>query len=482
MSFDTLGTIKSATGLGAGLDIKGLVTQLVDLEGKYKTEKLEKDEADTLAEITGYGNVKSSLSSLKDAIENLKDPTKFQTRKTAISNDSTVDASTTYFTATANGNSLPTNYTIEVEQLARAHKLGSKIFNTESTIIGEGTLSITKGFGQDVSATYDFTIDENNNTVAGIKEAINARTGTTGIAATLITTDAGVQLIISTNDPGTKNTLEITTTDDDGNDTDDSGLSQLVTANMTLNQSPLDANVRIDGQLVTASSNRLVDTIEGITIELFKAEDDKVHTLTISNDPETAKESISTFVEKYNEYIDVIKGLTEYNEISPDESGILLGDSILRNISTLITNSLLDTRVDASGIVSFASIGVTTDPTTGKLEIDEDTLDSKLNSKFDSVGSMFGDEVNGVAVNLFDLIDNLLNSDGLISLRTNELNQDLRDIDDDKVKNALKLDRLEIDLTLQFASLDALLGQFQNVSDKLASDLGNFVAPLSFKK
>lgn len=482
MSFDTLGTIKSATGLGAGLDIQGLVSQLVDLEGKYKTEKLEQDEEDTKAEISGYGDVKSKLSALQDSLDKLQNASTFQARKTAVSNDPASDQSTTFFTATATGSSLPTTYDIEVTQLAKAHKLSSAVFNTESTIIGEGTLSITKGFGQDISTTYDFTIDSGNNTVAGIKEAINARTGTTGIAATLITTDAGVQLVISTNEPGVKNTLDIAVTDDDGNDSDNAGLSQLITANMTVQQAPLDAIISIDGQAVTSSSNRLVDTIEGVTLELLKAEAGRTHTLTINNDPEAAKALIEEFVTAYNEYLDVIQGLTNYDEFNQEDNGILIGDSVLRNINTQVNNALLDTRVDASGIVSFASIGLLTNATTGKLEIDEDTLDAKLNSNFDSVASMLGDDTDGIATQMYDLVENLLNSEGLITLRTDALIQDLRDIEDDQIENELKLDRLEVDLTLQFAALDALLGQFQNVSDKLAADLGNFVDPLSFKK
>ncbi len=81
--------------------------------------------------------------------------------------------------------------------------------------------------------------------------------------------------VITSKETGEVNGLKITVADDDGNATDNNGLSKLAydplaTAgsgkNMSQLQAPLNALLNIDGIDVVKASNTVTDAIEGVTI------------------------------------------------------------------------------------------------------------------------------------------------------------------------------------------------------------------------
>lgn len=477
----TTGTLKSSVGLGSGIEIESLVNQLVDLEGKYETEKLNKDQVSTEAKITAYGNIKGALSDLKDAVDAIKTESLFEEYVTSISNDPTVSADTAYFSASATSEAVSGKYTIEIEQLAQAHKL-SKSFNTASQIVGTGTLRIEVGAGQSVSKLVDYSINSDNNTVTGIKNLINSTSNQTGVVATIVTSDDGVNLVISSKETGVKNTLDISVlSDSDGDDEDDAGLSQLITANMTVASTAQDTNVRIDGQLVTSSKTKLVDAIDGITLDLKKAEDSKVHTLSVSVDEKAIKDKMKNYVEKYNEVVDLISEATRTSPSSPELSGDLVADANIRLIESRLRNSLSFTKQSRAGIISLANIGITSDGKTGKLILNDSKYDSVTGSDMSSVISMLTG-ASGVASNQSDLIDSLINADGTITRATNNLNDNLGLIVLDKAKLNYRLESQRFYLTTKFASLDALLGGLQSTGSFLQQQLDGMVDPLAFKK
>ena len=488
MSFDTLGTIKSATGLGSGLDITSIVSQIVAAEGKFKQDRIILDQGEALAKITGFGNLKSSLSSFRDSLKSLKEPAQFQTRKTTIVNDPTTLADTTYFSALSITGTAASSYTIEVEQLAQAHKLGRTFADAnKSFVVGTGTIKLTVGAGQPNTQTFDIAITSDDQTVEGIAAAINNRTSSSGVSATVVTLDAGVQLVISANIPGVAKTLDIAVIDDaDGNDVDDSGLSQLITANQAVLAAPQDSLVKIDGQLVTTSSNTLVDVISGVVLELEKAEDGKIHTLKVEVDKTAATVNVNKFVEDYNGIVDVINELTKFNILDPEKKGDLFADPTVRLIANTLRTQVVRRVIDPTGFSSLASIGITSDEKTGKLKIDQTKLNGALDTNFDAVGNLFGldDGANqGIALSLFTKVDGLITTGGTIPSQTESLTDDLTQLNKDQVKLNTKLDRLEVELTLKFAALDALLGQLQLTSNQLSLQLEQIkVDPLSFRK
>ena len=476
-----LGTLKSSVGLGSGIEIQSLVDQLVDLEGKYVTENLDKDELSVQAKITAFGNLKGALSDFKDSVNAIRTASTFEEHSTSVSNDPTSDAATTYFTASSTSSAVPASYTVEVEQIAKAHKM-SKDFTTSSQVVGTGTLRIVVGQGQSVSTTVDYTINSENNSVDGIKNLINSTTNQTGIVASTIVSDAGVKLIISAKETGVKNTLGISVlSDSDSNLTDDSGLSQLTTANMTEVSAALDSNIRIDGQLITSAKSILVDVIDGITLDLKKAEDGKIHDLKINVDQSKIKDKVKNYVEKYNDVMNLIKELTTTNSTHPELAGDLVNDANMRTIDSRLRRTLTTSKSTPSGLNTLANIGITTNIKTGELLFDDDKYSKATNSNVSDLVMMFTG-VNGVASLQYDELDAFLNSDGVVSKASDKLNAHLKEITVEKAEHILKLEKKRIFLTLKFASLDGLLGQLQSLSNFVSTQFASSVEPLSFKK
>ncbi|NIP73474.1 MAG: hypothetical protein GWO16_10800, partial [Gammaproteobacteria bacterium] len=75
-------------------------------------------------------------------------------------------------TATATRGAKPGKHTLVVEQLALNHQLASQGYETPQDQVGQGRFDITVGEGNPITVV----IDETNNTLEGLKDAINFAT------------------------------------------------------------------------------------------------------------------------------------------------------------------------------------------------------------------------------------------------------------------------------------------------------------------
>ena len=224
----------TVSGLGSGIDIDGLVSQLVEAEGQPAAIRIARSEARFQSDLSAIGTLKSTLSSFQKAVQALQSPADFLSR-TAASSDNTL------FTVTAESTAAPGSYEIEVTQLAEAARMRSNDFTSESEVIGTGTLDISIG-----ADTFSLTIDSSNQTLEGIRDAINSAENNPGITASLINVDSGTRLILSSDKIGAANTITVTATDDDALDSFD--LTRLDSVNLTTIQAAQDAIVLVDQQ------------------------------------------------------------------------------------------------------------------------------------------------------------------------------------------------------------------------------------------
>lgn len=474
-SFPTTGSVTS-TGLGSGIDIEGLISKLVEAEGKVPAEQLNVQETTVLGKLTGFGTLKGALSDFQDSLTNIKEVSSFQVRKTSVTNSTT--STDTYFSVTSTSDAVPAKHEIEVVQLAQAHKLASGDFATANTVVGTGTLNLVVG-----TSNHTISIDSSNNTLAGIKNEINKVSTSTGVSASILTLDSGSRLVLSSNKPGLNSAITVLVTgDSDGNDTDNSGLSQLASMNLTELQSAQNSIVRIDNatQTVTTSSNQLVNVIEGVTIDLLKADPGNEHYLEVSLDKTAAVSQVENFIEKFNNLITEMNTLTKRGE-GDDDNGVLLGDATLRNIESNLRNALHTVVSNVGGYNSLSEMGISTNSTTGLLSLDSDKLSNKIDENFDAVGNLFGG-TNGVAGVLDNLVDGYIKADGTITTQTDGLKIQLDNITDERQKLEDRLQNLEDRHRTKLLYMDQLVAQLSAVSDRLAQQLDTFVEPLSFKK
>src|SRR5690606_11633723 len=92
------------------------------------------------------------------------------------------------------------SYQVEVKSLATSSKIALQPFpNTAEApaTFGGGTLTFKVG-----EKSLSVTVDETSNTLAGIRDAINAGGKDMGLSATIVTDDAGARLVLSSASTG----------------------------------------------------------------------------------------------------------------------------------------------------------------------------------------------------------------------------------------------------------------------------------------
>lgn len=443
----------TASGIGSGLDIASLVSQLVAAESEPATARLNAKEITLGSELSAYGTLKSALSTFQSSVTKLEDELAFQVFNATSSNGDV-------FTSTASDTAVAGKYNIEVMQIAESDKVRSGDFTASTEVVGTGTLDISLG-----ATTFQLTIDSDNNTLEGIRDAINSATDNPGITATLINVDSGTQLIFSSEQIGASNTISVAAVDDDAMDGFD--LTRLDSANLVSLQTAKDAIIKVDTQTVTRDSNSFSDVISGVTFSLVKAQPGTIETLTVGSDNASIKKDIKSFVTNYNVLIGVMKGLSNYDETTK-VAGALNGDSILRGIQGKLQQAL-STTIGEGTFSNLSELGITLGDG-GSYVIDDAKLDSMLANDLNDVQAFFSSS-GGMAQNFTNALAGYVDNDGIIDSRSDGLQERLDSIDDSRDKLVRRMAAYESRLSLQFTAMDILVSQLQSTGNFLTQQL-----------
>ncbi|NNF41328.1 MAG: flagellar filament capping protein FliD [Woeseiaceae bacterium] len=447
-----------SNGIGSGLDISGIVQQLVVAEGEPVISRLSQQEAKVQAKLSGFGSLKSALSDLRDKLDVMKDLDKFLSRKAVSGNEDK-------FTVSANTGAVPSSYSIEVVQLAQAQKLTSGAFSDSDAVVGTGTLTLQIGV-----EGVAIDINSENNTLAGIRDAINSSTGNPGIAATVVNADSGSYLILTSQSTGAENSIKVTQSGGDG------GLAALEydppnSTALTESIAAQDGLIRVDGFDVQSNNNTFAGAVEGVTITARESTSGGTETLTVENDAEAVQDLVADFVESYNALVETFDGLTDYDP-EANIAAPLLGDASVRGIRDQIRRELSVTTTDVGGpFSSLTDIGVEVQ-LDGTLSIDEQALSDALASDFADFGQLFA-STDGFAVRLHGLTDGYLKSDGIVETRTQGLTDQIDGFSEQADALNERLAALETRLLRQFNALDSLLGQLSTTSNFLSQQLSS---------
>ncbi len=239
-------------------------------------------------------------------------------------------------------------------------------------------LTIQQGGGKD-PVTID--ISAANSSLTGIRDAIN--NAKAGVSASIINVGNGqYRLSVTSNDTGSDNAMTLSVSGDSalqsfmGYDpkASSNGMEESVTAQ--------NAKLTVNNVPIENSSNTISDALEDITLNLNDVTTGN-QTLTITKDTSKAESAIKAWVDAYNALQDTFSSLTKYTAVdagaeSQDTSnGALLGDSTLRTIQTQL-KTLLGNTHSSSDYKTLSQIGITTDASTGKLELSTDKLQAAL--------------------------------------------------------------------------------------------------------
>jgi flagellar hook-associated protein 2 len=388
----------SSAGIGSGLDINGIISQLMAVE-RRPLAALDQKEAKYQTKLSAYGALKGAMSSFQTAMRDLSTLSKFQAVKTTV-------ADTAILSASASASANPGSYSIEVKQLAQSHKLASAGFANATDTVGSGTLTIQFGTWNGTTftanadkATQSVTIASSQNTLTGIRDAVNA--AKIGVTAAIVNdgTTSGNKLVFTSNDTGAANSLKITVADDDGNNTDNSGLSRLAYdpagtsgngKNLTETVAAQNATLKVDGiDNISKASNTVTDVVQGVTLTLLKTSAANTPTtLTVARDTGAVQTSVEAFVKAYNDLRKTVTDLTAYNADTKQASA-LQGDAAARSVLTQVRRTLSTALTGLSGAYTdLSQVGVSF-KSDGTLSLDATKLQSALSSNFNDVAGVF---------------------------------------------------------------------------------------------
>ncbi|MBW2196014.1 MAG: flagellar filament capping protein FliD [Deltaproteobacteria bacterium] len=453
----------SVGGLISGLDTNG---------------KLQQQEAAYQVELSAYGSLQGILGSLKSAMEDL-DSVSNLTSFSATSGD------TDLFSVSADENATAGSYGITVQQLAGAHKLTSGAFS-EDELVGEGTIHLKVGNGSttDIAVSATDTIDD-------VAQAINDAEA--GVQAAVIFDGTDYFLTLAAEETGADNVINLTVTDTgDTNDIDMNGLSRLVydkavTENLSNTQDAADSIITVDGVAdIHRDTNVIDDVIEGVTITLESAPaaPDNEATLTVRRDMAAVVSRITSFVDAYNEVLDLFETYQSYDS-DTEAAGVLLGDATTNSIRNSLDNRVTDTVPGVESFDRLADLGIALNGE-GRLEVNSTTLNDGLDDNFDDVIQFFTQTTEGsegFAVRMVDTLDAILDStDGTLAARTDGIQTSIDGIEDQVERIEMRNLAWETRTRAQFNALELLLAEYQNTGNYLSQqivgmqNLNNFIS------
>ena len=220
---------------------------------------------------------------------------------------------------------------------------------------------------------------------------------------------------------------------------------------------------------VTRGTNTISDVIQGITLHLESA-----GTTTLDIDRDTAKitGSVNQFIGTYNEVISVIEEL-KGDVLRTDRASLLSLESQFSGI--------LNTAGATSGAFQFLfELGVSTQ-LDGQLTLDTTVLESALASDPDGIADLFSNDLDGIAFRFEALAGTLLEAGGLFDSREENLNQQIKELEDRRLNLEFRLAQKEATLVAQFTALDTLIAQLNSTSSFLTVQLEQIAAMTNFR-
>lgn len=446
-------------GVGSGFPIQAFVDATVAGERAAKDQQLSRRADSIDVQLSAYGTIKSAMDEFSTALKKLTEDDAFQKRSATLNHED-------FIAVKADSTAVAGSYSIQVIQLAQAHKLGSAAVEPDKSL---GSGSLTLGVGGE---SFTVNIDINKSSLADVAAAINNAEDNTGVRATVITDDGGSRLVYFADKTGEDHQITVAASSNGDGEAGNSltALGQTTEINQAQN-----AKVSIDGATVTSQSNQIKDAIAGVTLDLKavnNAAGEKPNTtLTIGYDKEAVETNIKDFVSSYNKVVSTLNKLTSYDVVN-EKAGALNGDSTARSLQSNMRAILGESVSGAiSGLNSLNDLGIKT-KRDGSIELDNSVLNEQLTDNFDKLGALFSSD-NGVGSKLSNLIDGYIGSEGVITQKNDALNKQMTRVEQDADKFELYMSSFEARVYKQFSAMDMAVAQMNQQLNSMMAAFSN---------
>ena len=459
------------------LDVPTLVSQLMAVE-RRPIDTLNTQITSYQTKISSFGTLSGLVSSFQTAAQNLG---------TTLQKLAATPSDPSVFSATAGSTAVPGNYTVEVSKLAQSQSLVAAGQASSTAAIGNGTATtvtfdfgtigggtLTNGvysgaaFTSNGNGTASITIDSTNNTLEGIRDAINS--AAMGVTATIVNDGSGTpyRLALTSGSSGASNSMKITTSGGDGSIGSLLGYDPAGTQNLTQTIAAQNADLTVNGIAITSASNTVSEAIQGVTLTLTNTTAAPVN-LTVARDTTAINTAASGFIDAYNALASQIKSRSAY-ATNGSAGGALAGDGTLRVMQDQL-RGIFNTPASGGTLTSLAEVGIAFQKD-GSLSLDSSKLNSAISANFSDVTNLFSSST-GFATRLADWAQSTLDPGGLIDTRTQSLNKYVQDRNDeiDRLENQMMA--LQKKYTAEYTNLNLLLSRMNSTSTYLTQQLSS---------
>ena len=478
----------SSPGLGSGLNVTSIVSQLVAVE--QQPVALLQQKGNTLqTKLSVFGQVKSELASLQDAASALMDSSTWASK--TFSSDTTAAV-----TGTATSSALSSAYSVSVGNLAANQSVRTN-FASAYTAPADDTLNIRLGswnaagtsFTAGTAAAVSVSVKAGDS-LSTIAASINAKSSSAGISATVVTSGSTQQLLIRGTGTGASSAFQIVST---------SGASPLAYAatetldaqgqslspqqytdsgsGMLQTQAAADASITIDGITVTSPTNTVTDAIPGVTLNLL-AKTTSAANISVDSDKTAIKAKIQAFQNAYNTLAADLKTQTAY-DATTKIGGPLLGDGTTTGLQTMMRSLIGASGPASSSIGRLSDLGLQIQAD-GSLSTNSTKLDAALQdvdnvkaffSSASGTGSASGD---GIAKRVHDFAFGALGVNGSVTAHSAAFQKSIDQNNTAIDKFNTHIADYQKQLLAQYNQLDTQMGTLSSLSSFVSSQIAQW--------
>lgn len=460
----------SSIGIGSGLEVETIVSQLVALESK-PIAALQTKATGINTQISAFSQLKSQISNLQDQIDKLTKPATWLGNTLTSSNSTQV-------TGTATSSAVQATYDVEVSQMAAGQTIGSGLV-ASGTTLGPGKLTISMGTygangltpntkdGKNVSFSVEIAAEDDS--LAKIAAKINAAKG--DVSATVLKDHTGERLVLQSKTTGVNSAFSV--------EAEGAGLQQFAyngtDGTMKRSVEAQDTLAKINGINMASHTNVFEEVAAGVTLTVAQksAKDAAPVRITIANDTATAKTALKNLVESYNALSSALKTMTAYDKDSKT-AGTLQGDSTAINLQSALRRLLSGPGGEGGEFNSLSQMGIAFQAD-GTLKIDDTKLDKALKDP-ESMSKFFTTDVadasqDGLAVRMKDFTSGLLATGGTFSTKDETLKNALKRNTADQERQSARVTAYEARVRAQYSRLDTQMASLKALDTYVAQQV-----------
>ncbi|MFS8175119.1 flagellar filament capping protein FliD [Vreelandella titanicae] len=431
----------TSLGIGSGLDLNGLLKELKTAE-QAKLEPIAEQLQSEDTKISAYGKLQSALEQFQSSAEALNDGTSFESLTTNVEGSAVG--------AVSSNEAQPGQYEVQVGQLATASSLVTERLETadESIVTGEQSLTFTLADG----AMDPITIADGSS-LEDMRDAINQQSDGR-LSASIINDGEGYRLAVNSTETGADASIEST-------NFSDILAGDVQTTDAQVVQAGQDAEFNVNGIDIVSSTNQVEGAIQGITLNLSEA--GATNTVSVEQDSEAIREQVTAFVDDFNTLKDTITSLTAFDEDTGQAAG-LNADATTRAVERELRQTI-SSVVGGDGFNVLSDIGISLQ-VDGKLEIDEDKLDSIVANQPDQLANFFaGDsEEGGMAGQIASSLESLVGTGGRLENAVDSSERRYASLEERFTTTESRIEQTVDRYRTQFQAMDGMVAQMNQTS------------------